>query len=110
MNKVDGSALEGQVIESMTAKTIDFCEVKCFLHDDCVSYNFGPSGSNDDNNICQLNNSTDRSRLKPKAMYTYAETEVLALMLEVCLYLQQMWWSLARIFIHCSSCVSFFTL
>ncbi|KAL9961080.1 hypothetical protein ACROYT_G029961 [Oculina patagonica] len=59
----------------MRATRIDVCDVQCFLNHDCVSYNFGPSDTNDNSNICQLNNSTDRNRLKPKAMYTYVETE-----------------------------------
>ena len=31
---------------------------------------------NDDTYVCELNNSTDNKRLKPKAMYVYSETEV----------------------------------
>ncbi|XP_078382582.1 uncharacterized protein LOC144665249 [Oculina patagonica] len=75
VNTIDGSALDGHVIAPMRATTIDVCDVQCFLNHDCVSYNFGPSETNENSNICQLNNSTDRNGLKPKARYTYVETE-----------------------------------
>ena len=80
VTKVDGKALDSNVIAEMgTKELIDFCGVQCFLNYDCVSYNFGPSDTEDRENICQLNNSTDhKRRLKPRAAYTYVETEVIS--------------------------------
>ncbi|KAJ7391983.1 hypothetical protein OS493_014912, partial [Desmophyllum pertusum] len=76
VTKVDGKALDSHVIAEMgTKELIDFCGVQCFLNYDCVSYNFGPRDTEDRENICQLNNSTDHKRLKPRAAYTYVETE-----------------------------------
>ena len=75
VDEVDGKALYGNTIVEMTASNIDFCQLQCFLNNDCVSCNFGPSGSTGEN-ICQLNNSTDRKRLQPRQGYTYLETEV----------------------------------
>lgn len=72
---MDGKALYGNAIAEMTASNIDVCKVQCFLNNDCVSCNFGPSDITGEN-ICQLNNSTDRKRLQPRQGYTYLETEV----------------------------------
>ena len=76
VRKVNEKALEGHTITTINANKVDFCETRCFLNHDCVSYNFGPSEDNDDTYVCELNNSTDNKRLKPKAMYVYSETKV----------------------------------
>ena len=72
VRKVNDKALEGHTITTINSNKVDFC----FLNHDCVSYNFGPSEDNDDTYVCELNNSTDNKRLKPKAMYVYSETKV----------------------------------
>ena len=76
MRKVNEKALEGHTIATINSNNVDFCEIQCFLNHDCVSHNFGPTEDNADTYVCELNNSTDNKRLKPKAMYVYSETEV----------------------------------
>ncbi|CAH3157139.1 unnamed protein product, partial [Pocillopora meandrina] len=76
VRKINEKALEGHTITTINSNKVDFCETQCFLNHDCVSYNFGPSEDNDDTYVCELNNSTDNKRLKPKAMYVYSETKV----------------------------------
>lgn len=75
VRKVNEKALEGHTIATINSNNVDFCEIQCFLNHDCVSYNFGPTEDNADTYVCELSNSTDNKRLKPKAMYVYSETE-----------------------------------
>ena len=75
-HKVNEKALEGHTIATIKSSKFEFCEMRCFLNHDCVSYNFGPSEDKDDTYVCELNNSTGNKRLKPKAMYVYSETKV----------------------------------
>lgn len=69
-----GKSLDGHVIAKIKVLDEDICQLKCYHNDDCVSYNFGPSETGDD--ICELNNSTDRRHLKIKEYFVFQGTEV----------------------------------
>ena len=70
-----GKALEGHVIATLKMPNKDTCELQCYLNNDCVSYNFGPSETGDDN-ICELNNSTDTRQLRTRLHFIYQGSEV----------------------------------
>ena len=58
VHKVNEKALEGHTIATIVVESskVEFCEMRCFLNHDCVSYNFGPSEDNDVTYVCeQLN-------------------------------------------------------
>ena len=69
-----GISLVGHVIAKIKVLDKDICKLKCYYNDDCVSYNFGPSETGDD--ICELNNSTDRRHLKRRESFVFQGTEV----------------------------------
>ena len=69
-----GKSLNGHVIARINVPDEDICQLNCYHNDDCVSYNFGPSEAGDD--ICELNNSTDRRHLKRTEHFVFRGTEV----------------------------------
>ena len=69
-----GKSLDGHVIARIKVPDKNICQLNCYRNDDCVSYNFGPSETGDD--ICELNNSTDRRHLKRKEHFVFQGTEV----------------------------------
>ena len=69
-----GKSLNGHVIAKIKVLDKELCQLKCYHNDDCVSYNFGPSETGDD--ICELNNSTDRRHLISKEYFVFQGTEV----------------------------------
>ena len=40
VHKVNEKALEGHTITTINSNKVDFCETRCFLNHDCVSYHF----------------------------------------------------------------------
>ena len=52
---IEGQALANHTVESFRVTGRDICEVKCFLHDSCVSYNLGPQESS--GHVCELSDS-----------------------------------------------------
>ena len=63
------------MITTLNVPDEDACQMQCYLDNDCVSYNFGPSGTGGDN-LCELNNSTDKRHLKYIRNFIYQGSEV----------------------------------
>ncbi|KAL9962274.1 hypothetical protein ACROYT_G031360 [Oculina patagonica] len=62
------------VIAKLKVRDAENCELQCYLNDDCVSCNFGPSETGDDY-ICELNNSTDRRHLRTRRQFIFQGTK-----------------------------------
>ena len=52
---MEGQALLNHTVGSFRVTERDFCEVKCFLHNSCVSFNLGPQESS--GHVCELSDS-----------------------------------------------------
>ncbi len=75
VDKEQEKALEDHVIAKLKVPDADICQLQCYLNDNCVSFNFGPSETGDDN-ICELNNSTDRRHLRTRRQFIFQGTKV----------------------------------
>ena len=74
-DRVEGQALDGHVIATLNEPDEHGCQLQCYRNNDCISCNFGPSGPGGDN-VCELNNSTDKRHLKPRSNFIYRGSEV----------------------------------
>ena len=72
---MDGQALDGHIITTLNVPDEFICRMQCYLNDACVSCNFGMNDSVTEN-ICELNNSTDKTHLKMKENFVYRGSEV----------------------------------
>ena len=72
--------LENCIIETRKVKSLDDCELLCYLNDNCVSLNFkNDPDNNDPGHICELNNSThlkNDSDLTTDANFYYRGSKV----------------------------------
>ena len=72
--------LENCIIETRKVKSLDDCELLCYLNDNCVSLNFKKDPDNNDpGHICELNNATHlkkNSDLTTDANFYYRGSKV----------------------------------
>jgi len=52
---IEGKALEGHVFKAENASDESHCRAKCFINDQCISYNYGLNKNNEPR-MCELNN------------------------------------------------------
>ena len=70
------------MITTLNVPDGDACQLQCYLDNDCVSYNFGPSEtSTGDGNVCELNNSTDKRHLKTRKNFIYEGSQVIIVLI-----------------------------
>ena len=76
--EVKDKVLENHVISSLLVPNKNVCEIRCYREPNCVSYNYGPTGSKAP--VCELN---DRTHLQVSSNefvwqpgYIYRSTEV----------------------------------
>ena len=72
---IERQALTGHVITTVSAPDRSYCQLRCYLDNDCVSFNFG-LGATGAYNVCELNNSTDKRYLETREKFVYMGSEV----------------------------------
>ena len=82
---VEGQALANHIVGSLRVTGQDACEVKCFLHGLCVSYNLGPQENS--GHVCELSDS-DHIRnpqdMKTRVDFSYTAFEVSSSFVIIC--------------------------
>ena len=74
---INGQALVNHIVGSLRVTGQDACEIKCFLHGLCVSYNLGPEENS--GHVCELSDSDhirDRQDMKVRVGFLYSALEV----------------------------------
>ena len=74
---IEGQALANHTVGSLRVTGQDVCEIKCFLHGLCVSYNLGPQENS--GHVCELSDPDhfrDPQDLKTRHGFFYVAFEV----------------------------------
>ena len=72
---MEEQALYGHVITTLNVPDEFVSRMQCYFNYSRVSYNFGINETVADN-VCELNNSTDKTQLKMKEKFVYRGSEV----------------------------------
>jgi len=74
---IGGSSLIGHVIKTLMTESKNHCELKCYMEDDCISINFGPS-LKEGKYLCELSDSDHEIHpedLKPRTEFLYGPSQ-----------------------------------